>query len=136
MKHFLWILILAGGLMQAAPAQQGKPQQAKAKAKPAAALTVPAGAEKVEEGVWRAKDAQGKAWIYKKTPFGMIRMEEQKAQAAAPEGAAVLRVVEARGGEAVFERQTPFGRRTWVRRAGEMDEEERRALEEGKKAQQ
>lgn len=132
MKHFLWILVLACGLLQAAPAQQARKQEGKPKAKPAA-LTVPAGAEKVGEGVWRAKDGQGRTWIYKKTPFGLIRMEEQAAQAA-PEQAAAVRVVEMRGEEAVFERQTPFGRRTWSKRPGDMDEEERRAMEEWKKA--
>lgn len=133
MKHFLWILVLVCGFSAAAPAEQGKQKAGKPKGK-AEALTLPAGAEKIEEGVWRAKDAQGRTWIYKKTPFGLIRMEEQ---AAAPQAAAAaVRVVEARGEEAVFERQTPFGRRTWSKRLGDLDEEERRALEEWKKARQ
>lgn len=134
MKHFVWILVLAWGLIQAAQGQAGGAPQtgAKAKAKPAAGLTVPAGAEKVEEGLWRAKDAQGKAWIYKKTPFGLVRMEEEQ-KAAAP-AAPSIRVVEVRGEEVMFERPSPFGRKAWSRKAGEMDEEERRALEEWKKA--
>lgn len=134
MKHFVWILVLACGLMQAAQGQAGGAPQtgAKAKARPAAGLTVPPGAEKVEEGLWRAKDAQGRTWIYKRTPFGLVRMEEEQ-KAAAPAGPSI-RVVEVRGKEAVFERQSPFGRKTWTRKAEEMDEEERRALEEWKKA--
>lgn len=136
MKHFLWILVLACGLMQGAYGQEGGARKAgaRAKAKPAAALSVPAGAEKVEEGVWRAKDAQGQTWIYKKTPFGLVRMEEEQ-KAAAP-AAPSIRVIEVRGQEAVFERPSPFGRKTWTRKAGEMDEEERRALEEWKKGKQ
>jgi hypothetical protein len=131
MKHFVWILVLTCGICGTVPAEQAKRQASKAKAK-AEALTLPAGAEKLEDGVWRSRDAQGRTWIYKKTPFGLIRMEEQGTAAPAP--AAVVRVVEARGEEAVFERQTPFGRKTWTKRLGELDEEERRAMEEWKKA--
>lgn len=130
MKHFIWILVFGCALAQGAPAQKAA---AKPKAKPAA-VSVPAGAEKLEDGLWRARDAQGKTWLYKRTPFGIVRTPEEKPQPAQPPEASSCRVVKADSVEAVFEKNTPFGRRTWTRRLEELDEEERRALEEWKKA--
>ncbi len=134
MKHFIWILVFGCALAQGVPAQKA-PQKAAAqkKAEPAA-VSVPAGAEKLEDGLWRARDAQGKTWLYKKTPFGIVRTPEEKPQPAQPPEASSCRVVKADSVEAVFEKNTPFGRRTWTRRLAELDEEERRALEEWKKA--
>lgn len=132
MKHLFWILVFGCALAQAGAEQKGA---AKPKAKPAA-VALPAGAERVEEGVWRARDAQGRTWIYRKTPFGMVRMEEQKPEKTAPGEASPCRVVRVESGQAVFEKESPFGRRTWTRRLEELDGDERRALEEWKKAKQ
>jgi len=131
MKHFISILVFSCALALAAP-----PQKAAAKPKPKpAAVSVPAGAEKVEEGVWRARDSQGKSWLYKKTPFGLVRVPDEKPQPPAAAENSSCRVVKVESGQAVFERDTPFGRRTWTRRLEELDSEESQALGEWKKKQ-
>lgn len=130
MKHFAWILVLGCALAQGAAAQKAA---VKPRAKPAA-VSVPAGAEKIEEGLWRSRDAQGRTWLYRKTPFGIVRLPEDKPQQAPAAEASSCRVVKVQSGEAVFERDTPFGRRTWTRRLEELGAEERQALEEWKKA--
>lgn len=131
MKHLIVILVFSSALAQAAP-----PRKAASKPKPRpAAVAVPPGAEKVEEGVWRARDAQGKSWIYRKTPFGIVRLPDEKPQPAPAPESSSCRVVKLDSGEAVFERDTPFGRRTWTRRLEELDSEERQALDEWKKKQ-
>jgi glucose/arabinose dehydrogenase len=135
MKHLLWILVLGCALPAAAPAQAARKDKAAPKAKAAQAVVLPAGAEKLEEGVWRAKDERGRMWIYKQTPFGLIRMEEEQARAEAKAAEPELRVVEVRGGMAVFERVTPFGRKSWTRPLDKLDQDESRALDAWKRAQ-
>lgn len=49
---------------------------------PAAPTGVPAGAVAVEGNTWRWVDKQGKAWLYRSTPFGVMRSEEPKQAAA------------------------------------------------------
>lgn len=134
MKLFIWILVFGFALAQGAAAQKAPQKAAPRKKAESSAVSVPAGAEKVEDGLWRARDAQGKTWLYKKTPFGIVRLPEEKPQPAQPAEASSCRVVKADSVEAVFERNTPFGRRTWTRRLDQLDAEERQALEEWKKA--
>lgn len=43
---------------------------------------VPKGAVSIEGHTWRWVDAQGKAWLYRATPFGMMRSEEPKGTAS------------------------------------------------------
>ncbi len=48
---------------------------------------VPAGAVAIEGHTWRWVDKAGKAWLYRATPFGMMKSEEPKpATAGRPEG--------------------------------------------------
>lgn len=48
---------------------------------------VPAGATAVDGHTWRWVDKSGKAWLYRATPFGMMKTEEPKESAAKrPEG--------------------------------------------------
>jgi len=135
MKQILVVLILAAAGVPAL-AQTGKAQKAAPKAKAAApaAVTVPRDAEKIGEGLWRAKDPQGKVWIYKRTPFGLIRYVEERAEQPVSAGQAGVRVREAGPDRVVFERNTPFGSRTWTKAPAELDEEERQALEEWRKS--
>ena len=135
MKQILVVLILAAAAVSA-PAQTGKAQKAAPKARAAApaAVTVPRDAEKIGEGVWRAKDAQGKVWIYKRTPFGLTRYQEECAEQPASAGQAAVRVREAGPERVVFERKTPFGAKTWTKTPAELDEEERQAFEQWRKS--
>lgn len=130
MKHRMAVLFLwmAGLAAAAGAAQEGSKSESGRKA-PSPAPSLPAGAEKIGEGRWRARDAQGRTWIYRRTPFGLVRLEEEAAEereAAAPN---YIRVREASGSRVVFERRTPFGLSTWAKSPQELDEDERRALE-------
>jgi hypothetical protein len=64
------------------PAAQ-KPATPAAKAAPKA-VEIPAGAVETDPGTFTYTDPQGKKWIYRKTPFGVVRMED-KGDAAASE---------------------------------------------------
>lgn len=95
---------------------------------------VPAGAKQIEETKWRHTDAQGKAWIYIRTPFGVARMLEENAAApdsskAAARQAAQFEVLEVRADEIVFQRATPFGKARWTRPVNELTDDEKAALE-------
>ncbi len=144
MKQIAVILFLTGALAAGAFAQAGQPPKAAPKAPqksgrksaPNAApgvLVPPPGAERISEGLWRATDAQGKTWIYKKTPFGMVRYEDEAAPQASAPARSAIRVLEVGSGKVVFERRTPFGSNSWTKAPSELDEEERRALDEWRK---
>ncbi|MCX7602636.1 MAG: hypothetical protein N2036_01030 [Bryobacteraceae bacterium] len=132
MKHFLIALSLAALAASGAAAQAPRKEKPAPKAKPAA-VVLPADAEKVAEGVWRARDAQGRIWIYKRTPFGLTRYEEAAAAPETPAGTSGIRVREAGESRVVFEKATPFGLRTWTKNPQELDAEEREALENWRK---
>lgn len=128
MKHFLLVLLTLALAAAGAAAQEAKKDgAAKKAASPAAA--VPPGAEKIGEGRWRARDAQGRTWIYRRTPFGIVRFEEEASAEKESPAPNFIRVREAGDSRVVFERRTPFGLSTWTKSPQELDEDERRALE-------
>jgi hypothetical protein len=82
MKILTIILVaaaLAGAQNQSAQAQSaqaqggqdksGAPARAAAKSPDAGAPALPAGATEVEPNLYRYTDAQGKTWMYRRTPF-------------------------------------------------------------------
>src|ERR1700720_2999796 len=83
---------IALGVFIALAEDQPAPKKESTKKSPAppAELTLPAGAKQVEIGTYTFTDAQGKKWIYRKTPFGLARMEDRpvevSAAPAAPSG--------------------------------------------------
>jgi hypothetical protein len=44
-------------------------------------VSIPAGAQEVSPNTFRHTDSSGKTWMYYKTPFGITRSEEKKAEA-------------------------------------------------------
>jgi hypothetical protein len=98
---------------------------------PAPAAGVPADAKAIDASTWRAVDSKGAAWIYKKTPFGINKYREQDAeqrdQAKVAENPA--RVTD-QGDSYKFERSTPFGVETWVRKKGALTEGDKEMLKE------
>jgi len=116
---------------KAAPAKEAAP----AKAAAPAAVTIPAGAVETEPGTFRFTDAQGKKWVYRKTPFGVARFEDKDdAAAAAPAPKEVKpeqKVLAVERGDMVhFERPGPFGIYKWDRKKSELSDMERKWLEE------
>lgn len=86
--------------------------------------TVPDGAVEVEPGLYRVLDAKGETWFYRRTPFGVVKFQEQKKTEPAE---STLKATDL--GETVrFESQTPFGPRSWTKKKSELNEEETAAL--------
>jgi len=106
------------------------------KAKPAPnkvqEVTIPAGAVEVEPYTYRYTDAQGKKWIYRKTPFCISRAEDKPADDPKkddPKKDENVRLINAttavEDGDTVrFERPGPFGVTKWQRKKTELNEVE------------
>ncbi|MCC7157474.1 MAG: hypothetical protein IT161_23040 [Bryobacterales bacterium] len=131
---------LAGVFLGAALAAPGvwaaQPQAAKTQASAPRAVELPAGAEKVRDGVWKAKDKDGKTWFYARTPFGYSRSAEDPEAASSPAQTEQLVLVTAiDGNTARFERPTPFGGARWTRKLSELTDEEKAAVDQYKAKQ-
>jgi hypothetical protein len=89
---------------------------------------VPAGAAPAGPNSWRFQDAQGQSWIYRKTPFGITRIAEEKPHAAEelPPG---LKAVELSDTTVEFVRPGPFGPTRWTRKKDQLTDLERRVWE-------
>ena len=92
---------------------------------------IPAAAVLAADGDYHYTDPQGKKWIYRKTPFGVTRMEDtperSTAKAAAANGAGIKATED--GDIVRFERLGPFGLWKWEKKKSELDETEKAALE-------
>jgi len=118
----------------AAAAGADKPAPKKAKPAPNKVqdVTIPPGAVEVEPYTYHFTDAQGKKWIYRKTPFGISRAEDKgvedpKAEdAKKAENARLIDTTTAvEDGDTVrFERPGPFGVTKWQRKKAELNEVE------------
>ena len=124
------LTVLAIGLAQAENGQAPKKAGAsKKKPGPPAEMVIPAGATMTEPGTYTFTDAQGKKWIYRKTPFGITRFEDKPVEApAAPAAGSTITATE--DGDTVrFERPGPFGPYRWQKKKSELDSDERAAWE-------
>ncbi len=108
------------------------------KAKPAPApLTVPAGAVETAPGTYSYTDPAGKKWVYRKTPFGVSRMEDKGESAdAAGQGTkpadaeAWKQVTATEDGDTVrFTRPGPFGAYKWETKKSDLSEQEKAVLD-------
>jgi hypothetical protein len=117
-----------------------------------AAEGIPKEATETAPGVYRLVDKQGKAWIYRKTPFGVSKKAEEpqaaketeaatsrsratpfgeteeRPRAAAPKSAVRTKVIED-GDTLRFERPSPFGVYKWSRKKDELTSDEKRLWE-------
>lgn len=106
---------------KASPGQKASTEQ-KAKTQ---APTIPTGAVEVEPYLFRYQDASGKTWMYRQTPFGLSKWEETSTPAAVEPPKSEPVVVTDLGDSVRFERNTPFGKGTWVRKKTELNDEEK-----------
>jgi hypothetical protein len=133
MKLFFVVFVSALALSAADP--QAKKDASKeagsATADAAKSSAIPADAVKDADGDYHYTDPQGKKWIYRKTPFGVSRMEDtgerETAKAAAPSGAGIKATED--GDKVRFERQGPFGVWKWEKKKSELNESEKAALQ-------
>ena len=72
----LLIAFSLSAFLLAAAEGQSKPSPAARIVKP---IEIPKNAVESEPGTYRHTDAAGKKWIYRKTPFGVSRMEDRPA---------------------------------------------------------
>lgn len=109
-------------------------------------VSVPKGATQIEPGVYKHTDASGKTFVFRKTPFGIVKSAENAAPSDAqrPEAKSVpgataspfgdvrsasksdVKVVD-RGEILEFERTSPFGSYKWKAKKSELTAEEREA---------
>jgi len=89
-------------------------------------LAVPKGAVESEPGTFHYTDAQGKKWIYRTTPFGVARLEDESGRkpVPAPDPAAGTKAT-AEGDTIRFERPGPFGVYKWEKNKSELNDMER-----------
>jgi hypothetical protein len=105
------------------------------KSTPAKPLTIPADAVKTGDNTYSKTDAQGKTWIYTKTPFGITKAEqssesEKQAAAIAPPPQGLTAVED--GDNIRFSKPSPFGMQTWTRSKSELTDDERAVWERQK----
>jgi hypothetical protein len=134
---------------------EDQPREAKGRDKEAAkahSTAVPAGASEISPGLFKHTDGAGKSWLYRKTPFGVVKTAEtleadQKAANPAPaergnpfsekKGASSNRttasVTAVEDGDSYkFERSTPFGPSRWTRKKSELTAEELQIVEKAR----
>ena len=133
------ILFLTLMTMTALGADQ-KPAAKKAKAAPASAtvsatrkvpeITIPEGAVETEPFTYHYTDPQGTKWIYRKTPWGVARMEDKPnaERVQKPEPVDLTKVTET-GDSLIFEKPGPFGTYRWEKKKADLDDKERAAWE-------
>jgi hypothetical protein len=112
------------------------PPAAKQTRKLPAAIVIPKDAVETSPGLFRWTDKDGKAWMYRKTPFGVRRWQAdaEDAPRSAPDASrsvphkpaeSGLRTTAVEQGDSIrFEEATPFGKRTWVRKKTELNDKE------------
>lgn len=119
----------------AAGAETKKKKSPAAKAavsKPAPAVTVPEDAERIGEQTYRKREADGKVYVYTKTPFGVARMEEKAIVKPAAAEQELDVSVQEDGDTVRFERTGPFGKNVWTRKKTELSAEERGLLDKSR----
>ena len=117
-----------------------KPAAKKAVPAKAQQITIPEGAVEFEPYAYRYTDREGKKWIYRKTPFGVMRAEDtsgspESIRKAQEETARLVDLTTAtEDGDSIrFERATPFGPMKWKRKKTELNDVERAAWDKMKK---
>jgi len=135
MKVRFAILMLIPLVGMAGEEKKAPPKAAAAPETTIRRITVPAGAEKIGPETWRYKDASGKTWIYRRTPFGVTRSEEAEKDETEAAAGPASQITAVEDGDSVrFVRRTPFGDRKWTRKKTELDEIERAAWEREQKS--
>ncbi len=133
MKSRILVLSLLGLASFAAAADQNSGKKPATKAPPAkaASITVPADAVEVAPYTFRSTDAQGNAWIYRQTPFGVSRTEDKPVSAEAARKLQDSKDQQIQATSAVedgdsirFVRNSPFGRTEWQKKKTDLNEVE------------
>jgi opacity protein-like surface antigen len=130
MRLFFAIVVSAAALL-AAPQDKKNAEPVRDGSKP---MAIPAGATQTSDGDYHYTDPQGKKWIYRRTPFGVARLEERTDEQVAKSKADALAGTKATeaGDKVKFERMGPFGLWKWEKKISELDEAEKAALQKSR----
>lgn len=144
----LWALLLlataAATAQQSSGPQQDPDQTAKkpaavaARTKPGPTnVTLPAGAVLTSPGTFSYTDADGKKWIYRQTPFGMVKFEDRAATAGEDDTKKIAANIQAteEGDYIRFERPSPFGTYKWKQKKTELGPLEQAAWDQAREKQ-
>jgi hypothetical protein len=129
MKKSITVVILFAAAVCARAADDTKP------AKPAPApqaLAIPKDAVKNENGTYSYTDKEGKKWLYRDSPFGVIRTPGPESGADAqpnPKPKTAATKVTDKGDTVQFERSTPFGVTKWEKKKSDLTDEERKMVD-------
>ena len=117
-----------------------KPAAKKAAPAKVQQITIPEGAVETEPYTYRYTDREGKKWLYRQTPFGVMRWEDkpdspESAKRSQEETARLIdTTTAAEDGDAIrFVRATPFGPMKWQRKKTELNDVERAVWDKLKK---
>lgn len=121
MKLTLCFILAVAGVMTAEEVKKQPPAKTETE--------IPAGATEVSSGVFRHVDKDGKAWLYRRSPFGLLKTEDTGDRPAKKEPPAEsladgMTAVE-EGDSIRFSRRSPFGRNEWVRKKSELTADEK-----------
>jgi hypothetical protein len=124
---FVFAVLISSALLSA-----GEPQE-----KPAAPpkrVEIPQGAVERDPGRFFYTDADGKKWIFVRTPFGISKMEDKPSDAPAliaqskPVDPFAAIKITVSGDMVNFERTTAFGISKWKKKLSELDDQEKAAV--------
>lgn len=130
----VWMVFPIAVMVLAAESTPAAKKAAKPKPAPAAAVKItkiPEGAVQIDSTSYRYTAPDGKSQLYKKSPFGIMKIDEQATPPAVTDHAAITDhandgVKATADGDTIhFERPSPFGTFRWQKKISELSEEER-----------
>jgi hypothetical protein len=151
MVRHIAVFFILGLSIAFAQKEKGEKRSPAGKQEPAV-NAVPAGAAEISPGLFKHTDGAGKTWLYRKTPFGVVKSsDDQTATSVQSEGAQAPRANPFGGAKAgtsapplvtaveegdsyKFERNTPFGPARWTRKKSELTADEQEIVERSRKA--
>lgn len=123
MMKTLALVVICCALVSAETKEAAPKQTAKKEAAPAAGAKIPSGAKKVAPFTYSFTDTKGVKWIYRETPFGVVKMEDKPEVAPVPDNSTPT-VATDLGDTVQFERKTPFGASKWTKKKSDLTAEE------------
>jgi len=130
MKLKICLAIVLGVFIALAEEPAQKKLKEKKNPPPPAELTLPPGAKQVDPATYTFTDPQGKKWIYRKTPFGLARIEDKPVEASTAPASSGAEITAKEDGDTIrFERPGPFGTYRWEKKKSELTEDEKAAWE-------
>ncbi len=112
-----------------APSSTAAPSQRPGR--PVPVVVIPKEAERVDDNTYRYTDKTGKKWLYRRTPFGIARFEEDQTRAENPANAKLIAATKSveDGDQVRFERPGPFGVYRWSVKKSDLNEVEKAVWE-------